>query len=89
MEPNSISRALNSLEDSGYLARKQDEKDQRKVLVILTPEGRKLRKIALKTVFGLEKDIEDKIGTKNLKIFYDVMQKINVALDEFGKDLEK
>src|SRR3954470_1458824 len=45
MEPNSLSRTLNSLEESKAITRKQDENDQRKVLVFLTPEGKKLRKI--------------------------------------------
>ena len=67
MEPNSLSRTLTTLEETGYLARKQDENDQRKVLVFLTAEGKKLRKIALKTVFDLEKKITEKLTPKQLK----------------------
>jgi DNA-binding MarR family transcriptional regulator len=40
MEPNSLSRTLNTLEENGAISRKQDENDQRKVLVFLTPEGK-------------------------------------------------
>jgi len=88
MEPNSLSRTLNSLEESGAISRKPDENDQRKVLVFLTPEGKKLRKIALKTVFGLEKRITDKLSPKQLKVFNEVMEQVMLSLDEFGKELD-
>lgn len=89
MEPNSLSRTLNSLEETGYLARKQDENDQRKVLVFLTPEGKKLRKIALKTVFDLEKKITEKLTPKQLKAFSEVIEQVTNSLDDFGKELEQ
>ena len=89
MEPNSLSRTLNTLEETGYLARKQDENDQRKVLVFLTAEGKKLRKIALKTVFDLEKKITEKLTPKQLKAFSEVIEQVTISLDDFGKELEK
>jgi DNA-binding MarR family transcriptional regulator len=89
MEPNSLSRTLNGLEETGYIARKQDENDQRKVLVFLTPEGKKLRKIALKTVFDLEKKITEKLSPKQLKAFSEVIEQVTSSLDDFGKELEK
>ena len=89
MEPNSLSRTLNTLEENGAISRKQDENDQRKVLVFLTPEGKKLRKIALKTVFDLEKKITEKLSPKQLKAISEVIEQVTVALDDFGKELEK
>ena len=89
MEPNSLSRTLNTLEETGYLARKQDENDQRKVLVFLTAEGKKLRKIALKTVFDLEKKITEKLTPKQLNAFSEVIEQVTISLDDFGKELEK
>lgn len=89
MEPNSLSRTLNSLEESKAIMRKQDENDQRKVLVFLTPEGKKLRKIALKTVFNLEKKITEKLSPKQLKTFMDVIDQVSSSLDDFRKELEK
>lgn len=89
MEPNSLSRRLNSLEESGAITRKPDENDQRKVLVFLTPEGKKLRKIALKTVFNLEKKITHNLTPEQLDIFNEVIEKVSSSLDEFKKELEK
>lgn len=88
MEPNSLSRTLNTLEVAGYLTRKQDELDQRKVLVVLTNEGKKLRKIALKTVFDLEKKITEHLSDKQIKAFNDVIKQVSSALDDFGNELE-
>ena len=89
MEPNSLSRTLNSLEESGAITRKPAENDQRKVLVFLTPEGVKLRKIALKTVFDLEKKITEKLSPKQLKAFNEVIEQVSVAIEDFGKELER
>ena len=89
MEPNSLSRTLNSLEESGAIMRKPDGNDQRKVLVFLTDEGKKLRKIALKTVFNLEKKITQNLTTEQLEIFNEVIEKVSSSLDEFKKELEK
>lgn len=89
MEPNSLSRTLNSLEDSKAITRKQDENDQRKVLVFLTPEGKKLRKIALKTVFDLEKKITEKLTPKQLKAFKEVIEQVTISLDDFRNELDK
>jgi DNA-binding MarR family transcriptional regulator len=89
MEPNSLSRTLNSLEENGAILRKPAESDQRKVLVFLTPEGKKLRKIALKTVFDLEKKITEKLSPKQLKAFAEVIEQVTLAIDDFGKELEK
>ncbi len=89
MEPNSLSRTLNTLEENGFLLRKPDENDQRKVLVYLTEAGKKHRKIALKTVFDLEKKITEKLTPKQLKAFTDVIEQVSDALDEFGKQMEK
>lgn len=88
MEPNSLSRTLNSLEESGAITRKPAENDQRKVLVFLTPEGVKLRKIALKTVFDLEKKITEKLSPKQLKAFGEVIEQVTSAIEDFGKELE-
>ncbi|HNF52568.1 MAG TPA: hypothetical protein PKV25_12730, partial [Chitinophagales bacterium] len=75
----------NTLEEAGYLARKQDENDQRKVLVFLTEDGKKLRKIVLKTVFDLEKKIQDNLTPKQLKAFNEVIGQVSTAIEDFGK----
>jgi DNA-binding MarR family transcriptional regulator len=89
MEPNSLSRTLNSLEESKAIIRKPDENDQRKVLVFLTPEGKKLRKIALKTVFDLEKRITENLSPKQLKAFKEVIESVTTSLDDFRKEIDK
>ena len=87
MEPNSLSRTLNSLEDKGAIVRKQDENDQRKVLVFMTAEGKKLRKIALKTVFELEKRISENITPKQMQIFNEVINQVYTSLDSFKNEM--
>ena len=82
-----MSRTLNSLEDKGAIVRKQDENDQRKVLVFMTAEGKKLRKIALKTVFELEKRISENITPKQMQIFNEVINQVYTSLDSFKNEM--
>jgi len=89
MEPNSLSRTLNSLEEKKAIIRKPAEEDQRKVLVVLTEEGKRLRKIALRTVFNLEKKITENLSPDELAIFFKVVDSISGTIDTFRTELAK
>lgn len=83
MEPNSLSRSLKSLEDRGLIRRRKDKVDKRKVYILLTPEGRQYRELALKAVFRLEKSIVKDIPKEKLRIFFEVLDHIPGAIREF------
>lgn len=83
MEPNSLSRSLKNLEDRGMIRRKKDKVDKRKVYIILTPAGKKMRELALKAVFSLEKSITKDIPEKKLKTFFEVINHVPEAIKEF------
>jgi len=52
LEPSTITPMLQRLEGMGYVRRVRDEKDQRSVLVGLTPAGRRLREKGLRHAEG-------------------------------------
>lgn len=77
MEPNSLSRLLNSLEKKKYIKRVKDKTDKRVVLIQLTDLGLERRKIALRAVFSMEKEVLRGIAEKDLKGFFKVMAVVN------------
>jgi len=89
MEPNSLSRILNSMVKKGLVYRRKSESDKRKVYICLTDEGREKRDIALKTVFDMEAAITKDISPRKLKAFFEVMGHIPGAIEKFEEDVEE
>lgn len=87
MEPNSLSRILNSMEKKGLVYRRKSETDKRKVYICLTDEGREKRDIALKIVFDMESAITKDISPRKLKAFFEVMGHISGAIENFEQDM--
>ena len=84
MEPNSLSRILKSLEEKGYVLKRKNSEDKRKVYVSLTDSGLKLRDMASEKLFALEKVIKAKVSNSDLKSFFTVLDTISDIL-EFEK----
>lgn len=83
MEPNSLSRLLNSLEEKGAILRQNDTVDQRKVFVRLTDLGKDYRKIAIQSVFELEKELTCNLSPEQRQHFFEVMQQVPKAIKNF------
>lgn len=86
MEPTSLSRTLKTMEDEGFICRKVDEVDKRKVLIFLTEKGLAQRKISKKVVLDFNNKLLSKIPKNKLKVYFEVMEKIDqIAEDELQK----
>ena len=81
MEPNSLSRLLNSLENKGAILRKNDSEDQRKVLVYLTDLGIELKNIAIQTVVEVEKSITQNLSKEEKQLILKIMGNISSAVN--------
>lgn len=88
MEPNSLSRILKTMEQKGAIYRKDDPEDQRRVYVCLTEKGHKLREIALKAVFRLEKTITSHQSEDNMHTFFEVIDSVPQAVSTFKEQLK-
>lgn len=77
MEPRSISRLLNSMEEKGLIERKPDEIDKRINRVFLTSLGKEGRAISRNTVVSFNENIQKRIPSKKLQSFFEVMSIIN------------
>ncbi len=89
MEPNSLSRLINTMEHNGTIIRSSDPQDQRKVYIQLTDKGKQLRHIAIKEVFQLEKVITHNLDDSQRDAFFDVLSQIPKSIQDFKKNVRK
>ena len=89
MEPNSLSRILKELENKGVLERRKNHSDSRIVDIVLTEQGKKLRKYALKSVFKLEKNVKEEISENDLIGFFNVLEKIPNAINKIQEKVNQ
>ncbi len=89
MEPNSLSRLLNSLEDKGAIYRENDTADQRKVLVYLTQLGLELRTVAIQTVLEVEKEITNSLTKEEKQLILKIMNNVASAIKSMRSNTEK
>ena len=87
MEPNSLSRLLKSLEEKGFISKRKDLFDKRKVYICLTKSGLKLRDKASEKLFALEKIIKSKISNTELISFFNVLNHISDILESEKKKM--
>ena len=86
MEPNSLSRLLKSLEEKGFIVKRKDKMDKRKVHICLTKIGLKMRNKASDKLFSLEKVIKSKISNEDLKAFFCVLDTLSKILEKEKKN---
>ena len=82
MEPTSLSRLLKTMEQNNLIYRKPDDKDKRKSLIFLTPDGVKKRKIAKEVVLGFNEYIYKNIEHEKLQTFFEVIDQIDQLIDQ-------
>ena len=85
MEPNSLSRLLKSLEEKGFVLKRKDKIDKRKVYICLTKIGLKMRDKAAEKLFYLEKIIKSKISIEDLTTFFSVLDTLSQIIDNEKK----
>jgi DNA-binding MarR family transcriptional regulator len=81
MEPTSLSRTLKTMESKGWITRKIDKEDKRKVLIFLTQEGLSLRKEVKEVVLSFNEKIEKVIPASEMKTFLKVLAQIDGAVE--------
>lgn len=82
IEPTSLSRTLKNLEERKFIVRKPNPEDGRSVLITLTEEGLKMRNISKQFVLQFNNAINENIEPEKMKIFFEVMLKINQLISD-------
>jgi DNA-binding MarR family transcriptional regulator len=81
MEPTSLSRTLKTMEDAGFIRRELDKIDKRKVLIYLTEKGVEKRRQTRDLIVDYNDKLNAKIPAGKMKIFFEVMNKIEELTD--------
>ncbi|TAE50792.1 MAG: MarR family transcriptional regulator [Cytophagia bacterium] len=82
LEARSITRTLKNMEEEGFIKKIQDENDRRFFRIFLTDHGKKAREVARKSVKKFNQIVYQSIEPEKMKTFFEVIQKINHAIDE-------
>ena len=86
MEPTSLSRTLKTMEERGLIYRQEVDHDKRKVLIFLTNEGIEKRRMVKNFVLGFNDRILAKIPKSKMKIFFEVIEKVDLMIEEDFKN---
>lgn len=82
MESRSLTRSLKAMEERGLIVRKPDRDDKRKVRVLLTAEGRRMRDVSRDVVIRFNEKMRSEIGLERLEEAFETLQKISQVIDE-------
>ncbi len=82
MEPTSLSRILNTMEERGYIARKPNPNDGRGVLIYLTEQGKEKRDLSKKTVLDFNNSILNHVDEQKMKYFFEVISFIKEKVEK-------
>lgn len=81
LEARSITRTLKNMEEEGFIYKVQDEKDRRFFRIFLTEKGREARETSRHSVKRFNQAILDAIPEDKMKIFFEVIGKINQVIE--------
>lgn len=82
LEPRSLTRLLNSMEEKGLIYREVDKNDKRSVKVYLTKEGKKMKEKSRETVLRFNEAVREQISEQKLNVFFDVVKNINQIIEK-------
>lgn len=89
MESTSLSRIIKALEEEKLIVRKSDRMDKRKVKILLTDKGKKNKELAKQIVRNFNTLVEEKIGKKELALFFKIITDITELAEEQYRSLKQ
>ena len=83
MEPTSLSRLLNTMEERDLIYRTQNPNDGRSILIHLTPFGKEKRDDSKAVVLHFNQIIEKSLSPEKIAVFFEVMKKKKKSAQNF------
>lgn len=83
MESTSLSRLLNVMEERNLIYRSQNPDDGRSILIHLTTFGKEKRDDSKAVVLHFNKVIEESLNSKQINMFFEVMNSIKEKAENF------
>lgn len=81
VDPGTLSAALNRLEARRFLVRRRDPKDKRRVLLTLTPHGRKVDRPSTKTLEAAVDRVMERLPPTQVKVTRRTLEDLIAELD--------
>lgn len=81
MKSTSLSRTLKTMEENQLIRRQGEGVDKRKVLIFLTEKGVDLRREVRNFLVDFNQKVIENISSSKLKVFFEVVQKIDDIID--------
>ncbi|MBX7125723.1 MAG: MarR family transcriptional regulator [Cyclobacteriaceae bacterium] len=81
LEARSLTRILKTLEERRIIERRADPNDKRSVRIFLTRDGRRRKEKARETVVRFNEAVRAVVPKSDLRVFFDVVQRINRVAD--------
>jgi MarR family transcriptional regulator, organic hydroperoxide resistance regulator len=82
LEARSLTRLLKSMEEKGLIYREADPSDKRLVRIVLTKLGKVKKERSRETVLRFNQAMQEQIEPEKMSIFFEVLQKINRAIEK-------
>jgi MarR family transcriptional regulator, organic hydroperoxide resistance regulator len=82
LEARSLTRLLKSMEEKGLIYREADPSDKRLVRIVLTKLGKVKKERSRETVLRFNQAMQEQIEPEKMNIFFEVLQKINRAIEK-------
>ena len=86
MEPTSLSRMLKNMEERGLIYRRGDDLDKRKVLIFLTEEGLRMRRLTRKVVKGFNDKLFQNVDAQTFNCLVKISNNINSSLEDYKQE---
>ena len=86
MEPTSLSRMLKNMEERGLIYRRGDDLDKRKVLIFLTEEGLRMRRLTRKVVKGFNDKLFQNVDAQTFNCLVKISNNINASLEDYKQE---
>jgi len=83
MEPTSLSRLLNAMEERELIYRSKNPNDGRSILIHLTPFGKDKRDYSKAVVLHFNKVIENALSPEKIAVYFEVMNCIKENAQNF------
>jgi len=83
MEPTSLSRLLNAMEERELIYRSKNPNDGRSILIHLTPFGKEKRDDSKAVVLHFNKVIENALSPEKIAVYFEVMNCIKENAQNF------
>lgn len=81
-----VSQILSGLENKGLIVRETDKRDRRKVMVVLTPQGRAILQAAKEHVHRMMEEAVARFGEEDSRKLIELINKLSDVTDEIMRE---